>query len=161
MKASSHPITLALISSAMVTIASCSTGAGSITPAMQPASLHTIGEQASVPNVAGTYVGTWKQTGGGKPPETGTVTVTLHQSASKISGKIAAKYKSHTYDLSLTGTVKAAGKGASLQFTVKSHLGNGKGNGTVLDSKLTGTIIFPAHGSVPKTTITLTASKKN
>jgi len=114
----------------------------------------------SVPKVSGTYVGTWKQTGGGKSPESGSVTITVHQSGDKVSGTIAATYKSHTNKLPFTGTVKASGQGASIELVVTSKYGDGEGKATVVNSTLSGTIVFPGRSGAPKTTVTFTTKKQ-
>jgi hypothetical protein len=153
-----HRIFSLPLSATAILLASCSTLAPQATPSVRPSAAHspTI---ASVPKVAGTYAGTWKQTGGGGPPESGTVTIAIAQSGSKVSGTIAAKYKTKTNKMTFTGTVKSGAHGAQTQLIVKGPYNDGKGSATVVKSTLSGKVVFPAHAGKSKLTVTFSAKK--
>jgi hypothetical protein len=101
-----------------------------------------------VPNVAGTYDGLYSETIGSTTVH-GSVTITVQQSGSKISGEFDVVVNSHHFDFPIKGTVKSSPRGASLHFTIVNVSGGRNANAKALVSgkKLRGKAIVPPTGS--------------
>ena len=104
------------------------------------------------PNVAGTYKGTYMQSGNGGG-HSGPCTFTLAQSGSKITGKTVSTVHGHTERGSLMGTVAAApGGGAKLTFTYADSSNSGNGHATEKSGALDGKVVYAAYTVTFKTT---------
>jgi hypothetical protein len=143
-----------------IALASCSAQTGSMLPSSQSATtLSPNGVHgATYPYIAGTYVGTWKQTAGGS--QSGLITIKVGQYISYLWGPIRLKYPTHKAHLGFTGFLTESGKHLSIKMRISGRHTHGTGHATVHGSKLSGTIVLPAHGTVPKIIIAFTTLKK-
>lgn len=117
------------------------------------------GELFTVPKVAGTYAGTISEVEGSHKAA-GTVKIVVKQKGSNISGDFDVTFGSKTKDLTLSGTVKAAKKGASLAFTIFNFGGrNAQAKATVTGSKLNGTGHVPQESSMPAVSLKFSTTK--
>jgi hypothetical protein len=117
------------------------------------------GAPAGIPNVAGTYFGTWKQTGG-TGPQSGAIRIEVRQYVSYLSGPILLKYPSHRAHLTFAGILEELGKHLSFDMKLRWKSAHGRGDATVAGSKIFGTMVFPAQGSLPKTIVSFTTKKR-
>ncbi|HEX3671747.1 MAG TPA: hypothetical protein VHT92_08620 [Candidatus Cybelea sp.] len=143
-----------------IVLASCSAQTGSTLPSSQSratlgSSLHT----ASYPNVVGTYTGTWKQTAY-YGAESGRITIKVRQYLDYLWGPITLEFAMHRSHLGFTGILKQHGKHLGFDMVINRKRTHDTGHATVDGSKLSGTIVFMAHGSVPKTIIAFTTTKR-
>jgi hypothetical protein len=142
-------------------LGACSARTGPVVPAWQPAMTRAPMESGplSIPYVAGTYVGTYKQTGG-TGPQSGSITIRLRQYVSYLWGPIVLRYPSHRARITFSGILEERGKQVSFDMKLRWRGAHGRGDATFDGSKLYGKIVFPARGSVPKTTIVFTTKQR-
>ncbi len=138
-------------------VTACSSGGGSTTPSVTgilPAATQLALSIQKPPQVAGNYAGSYSETQGGQTV-TGTVTIGIVQSGSKISGPFDITIQNRTADLTLTGTVSAGKVGAILKFTILNpHGRNAKAHATVIGTALNGTAHVARQGSQKAVSIT-------
>jgi hypothetical protein len=118
-----------------------------------------MGGPADYARVAGTYVGTFKQTGG-SGPQSGAITIKVRQYVTYLSGPMVLRYPSHQSRLTFKGILEQSGRHVSFDMKLRWGRAHGRGNAAVDRSKIVGTIVFPAQSSFPKTTITFTTKKR-
>lgn len=114
---------------------------------------------ATVPNIAGTYTGTFVATEDGRSGS-GTIKIVVKQSGSKVSGTatLSANGKSTTGDWS--GTAARTKKGVSVKFVTYDYNGrNATGHGNVIGKHFNGKAYVPASGKNPAVTITFKTLK--
>lgn len=144
-----------------IVLGSCSVRQLPVVPSSQAAiaPAPSAGAPAGIPSIAGTYSGTWKQTGG-SGPQSGAITIEVHQYISYLSGPILLKYPPHRAHLTFAGILEKLGKHVSFDMKVRWKSAHGRGDATVAGSKIFGSIVFPAQGSLPKTIISFTTMKR-
>lgn len=112
--------------------------------------------------VAGTYGGSIKEVEKGQT-HTGTLTITIKQSGTKISGSFDIAFEQGSIDLTLSGSINKETKTeAKLAFTLYDASGNeyGKAKSTVSSTKLKGKAIVPPQGSHSEIKATFKAKRK-
>ena len=146
---------------AAIALGSCSTRPLLVLPSSQAAIAQAPRERApaSIPYIAGTYVGTWKQTGG-TGPQSGATTIEVRQYVSYLSGPILLKYPSHRAHLTFSGILEELGKHLSFDMKLRWKSARGRGDATIAGSKIFGKMVFPARGSLSKTLISFTTKKQ-
>jgi hypothetical protein len=125
------------------------------------APLHPLGVVApdKVPNVAGTYNGSITETEGSQQ-RTGSLALTIQQQGSRISGDAIVSFSSGSDELTISGTVKAAKKGAALTFEmIPEHGRTADAKATVKKKKLVGSAVVPASGSEPEVDLSFQTKK--
>jgi hypothetical protein len=144
-----------------IALGSCSTRPLPVLPSSQAAIAQAPIESApvSIPYVAGTYFGTWKQTGG-SGPRSGAITIEVRQYVSYLSGPILLKNPSLRAHLTFAGILEELGKHISFDMKLRWKSARGRGDASVVGSKIFGTMAFPARGSIPKTIISFTTKKR-
>jgi hypothetical protein len=123
-------------------------------PALQP---------LSVPNVAGTYDGTYSETIGEQTVH-GTLVFTIDQTSSKMSGSFDVTVNGNGFNFPVHGTVSSGKKpgAARLNFTIVNVGGgrNAAAKGIVKGGKLSGTAYVPPDGSKAAVSIKYAGTKQ-
>ena len=156
-----QPHTAIVVLVGAIALGSCSTRPLPVLPSSQAAIAQAPIESApfTIPYVAGTYFGTWKQTGG-TGPQSGAIRIEVRQYFSYLSGPILLKNPSHRARLTFAGILEKLGKHVSFDMKLRWKSAHGRGDATVAGSKIFGTMVFPASGSLPKTIISFTTKKR-
>jgi predicted small lipoprotein YifL len=113
-------------------------------------------------NVAGTYTGSIKEVESGQT-HTGTLTVTLKQAGTKVSGSFDISFPQGSLDLTLSGSIKKATKTkAKMTFTLydASEKRYGDAKATVTGKGLKGKAIVPPSGTRKEIMATFKTKKK-
>jgi hypothetical protein len=113
---------------------------------------------ATYPYIAGTYIGTFEQTGG-TGPQSGPITIKISQYLDYLSGLIKLKYSSHRARLRFSGFLKQRGNRLGFKMKVAWRRTYAPGHARVESSNLSGRILLPAHDSVPETIIAFKTQK--
>lgn len=145
---------------AAIALASCSAQSGSTLPSSQStttARSRIRGE--TYPNVAGTYTGTWKQTAY-YGSESGRITIKVRQYIGYLWGPITLEFATHRSHMGFVGELKERGKHLSFNMQINRKHSDDTGHATVAGSKLTGKIMFMAHGKVSAMIIAFTTMKR-
>jgi hypothetical protein len=143
-----------------VALSSCSSQTASTLPSSQSAtSLNPMVRGATYPFIGGTYVGTWKETGA-SGSESGPIKIRIGQYLNYLSGSITLKFPTNRAHLRFTGFLKVRGKHLGFRMRISRRRGQDRGHAAVDGSKLAGTIVFSAHGTVPKIVIAFSTVKK-
>ena len=117
-------------------------------------------EETTVPNVAGTYKGTFTVTSGGHSGS-GTYSQVISQSGSAISGTISETIMRKTNTFNFSGTVAKAKVGAKLKFTIFGQNGsNGASHASVVGKQELGKVYVPPSGKNPAVYITFKGTKQ-
>ncbi|HEV3155697.1 MAG TPA: hypothetical protein VGZ02_17995 [Candidatus Baltobacteraceae bacterium] len=106
--------------------------------------------EATVPNVAGTYKGTFTVTESGHSGN-GTFSQVMKQSGTAISGTVAETILGSTKTFNFSGTVAKAAKGAKLKFTIynQSSGRNASAHANVIGKHENGKAYVPPSGTKP------------
>lgn len=156
-------LTCALFVVSSLTLAAC--GGHTVVPVAAPNagafSRFTLisADDATIPNIAGTYAGSIVETVDGKSA-TGHASFDLKQSGSKISGTVTITYNGKSHTLNLSGTAAKTSKGVALKFTVFDSNGrNASAHGRVGGKQFNGKAYVPPDGSKPAVYITFKTTK--
>ena len=118
-------------------------------------------EDATVPNVAGTYKGAFTATENGHTAN-GTYSQVIKQSASAISGTVTETAAGHTNTFNFSGTVAKAVRGAKLKFTIFNQINgrNASAHAKVIGKNETGKAYVPPSGTNPAIYFTFKGTKQ-
>lgn len=143
-----------------IVLASCSTQTGSTLPSSQSTTaLSPMAKRATYPEIFGTYTGTWKQTAY-YGSESGRITIKVRQYLGYLWGPITLEFAMHRSHMGFVGELKERGKHLSFNMQINRKRADDTGHATVDGSKLTGKIVFVAHGKVSATIIAFTTTKR-
>lgn len=143
-----------------VALVSCSGQTGATLPSSQSATtLRPMVRGETYPYINGTYVGTWKQVAV-YGSESGRITIKIGQYLNYLSGSIKLEYPTHRAELRFTGFLKEHGKHFGFKMRISNRRTRDTGHARVDGSKLSGTIVFPAHGSKPEIIIAFKSEKR-
>lgn len=145
---------------AAIALPSCSAQTGSTMPTSQSTTaLSPLTKRASYPEIFGTYTGTWKQTAY-YGSESGRITIKVRQYIGYLWGPITLEFAKHRSHMGFVGELKERGQHLSFNMQINRKHSDDTGHATVAGSKLTGKIVFMAHGKVSAMIIAFTTMKR-
>lgn len=158
----------AAFAGAVLILAACSSGGSHFVPGYAvPMQMHTQSVTQpsmlddsvfSVPNVAGTWTGTFTATASGHSAS-GTEKLIIAQSGSSISGHVIETVKGHSHTFNMSGTVSRTTTGARLKFTIFGQNGrNGAAHASVVGESMHGKVFVAARGTQPAVSISFKAT---